>query len=224
MKRKTLSEEIARIKLLNELMRGDTINSDDYLYDPEYYEARLQDDVPDDEDDDEDEEGLPFQDDLIVSPNAQTVSPISKSSEPESIQKKVKPKWGFENYDEEKTDKIHKLLSKNKLMAQNIPFPVFSALLKDNIIKFIPFEKKPESKRWHSYYRTDGSFGFMNGYEDDAAKSLIDNTKNFNIYFNNVIDEYNKMVIKDPDSAAQDHYVHLPHDEYIKLRKKYSKK
>ena len=177
MKKRTLEDEIRRIKSLNKKVITELYaeDNDDYLYDPDYYETDTK-----DEKDNED-----FQDDMISWPDQdQTDDNIDVTNEPED-------EVSSEHFDDTKTGEWFDLLTKGDLAPELIDEPVLQALIKDRIVK-------PTA----DFGDGDRVFGFANlpsmdeptrDYSTlnikDAGRSIINNFDNFHIYVNNVKDE-----------------------------------
>jgi hypothetical protein len=205
MKKRTLTEEINRIKKLNELFADD---NDDYLYDPEYYER---------DDEDEDDEPTPqydengelieppdFEEDLTLGPNASSANDSTEISEPEP-ETVERTKKEIHHYDREKTDQIHELLMfdhlqihKGDLTRDMIDEPVLQFMIKDFLVK--PTDDFGHDRMFGFNYAKRGG-GEINPIKDygyanitPANKSIIKDKNKFHIYTNNLIDIYNKKL------------------------------
>lgn len=203
MKKRTLNEEINRIKKLNELFADD---NDDYLYDPEYYEKNMEDDE-DETDPQYDENGElieppDFNDDLTLGTNASS-DVSTKISEPEMIEI---PKGGFQHYDKKKTDQLHDILLKGDLEKDMIDEPVLQSMIKDFLVKptadFGHDRRFGKDKRLFGFntvkrgkgekFSPDGDYGY--GNIPMVNRSIIEDKNKFHIYINNLIDINNKKL------------------------------
>lgn len=207
MKRKTLEEEIQRIKnlngLINELYHEDV---DDYLYDPEYYESKFDD--PEDMEDEENPFKPDFSDELILPLNNNPIE-LRDKSVPKSD---YKPQY----YSQKETDKIFNLLSKNQLPQKDFnELPGLSALLQDKVIK--PLDKNFGKDRpglqhnWHGKGDNGVLFGFNKDDNNGKGVNVVTKDKQmFNRFMNNVEDEVkNKKMMKPSDVGHKDVFAHL---------------
>lgn len=203
MKKRTLTEEINRIKKLNELFADD---NDDYLYDPEYYERDDEDDEPTPQYDENGEliEPPDFEEDLTLGPNASSANDSTEISEPEP-EAVERAKKEIHHYDREKTDQIHELLMfdhlqihKGDLTRDMIDEPVLQFMIKDFLVK--PTDDFGHDRMFGFNYAKRGG-GEINPIKDygyanitPANKSIIKDKNKFHIYTNNLIDIYNKKL------------------------------
>jgi hypothetical protein len=206
MKKRTLNEEINRIKKLNELFADD---NDDYLYDPEYYEKNMEDDE-DETDPQYDENGeliepSDFNDDLTLGPSASSDT-STKMTEPEMIET---PKNGLQHYDKKKTDQLHDILLKGDLEKDMIDEPVLQSMIKDFLVKptadFGHDRRFGKDKRLFGFNKAKRGRDEINptkdyGYADitPANRSIIEDKNKFHIYINNLIDINNKKLDLNP--------------------------
>lgn len=192
MKKRTLEEEIRRIKKINELFADD---NDDYLYDPEYYEYGFEDETSEPEDP-EDENGFGYEHSMDILPNQGHDVFITEPNEPEVSEEPKIPKGGIHHYDREKTDQLHSILLKGDLELEMIDEPVLQKMIKDYLVK--ETANFGGNERLFGFnLETGQGLGREIEYTPGVMKvnrSIVEDKNKFYIYVNNLIDIYNKRI------------------------------
>lgn len=193
MKRKTLEEEIQRIKnlngVINELYHED---NDDYLYNPEYYETDLT--YPEKEESDDDDESTinDFSHDMTVPPKGFYEVPSKKSEDDEKDEG---------HYSLEQSNEIFDKLTAGELGAEEIDQRSLTALINNGIIQFIPDEYEHNLRMKKMPWSTNrmlkgqisydlGFFKFLKYHSDEAARSIATDRDKFRIFINNAIERH----------------------------------